>query len=452
MFYDSRKTLVKLAKNLSKIKGYLYNTIWIMGDKLTTLGVGFLVTVLIARHLGPQDFGLFSYAISTVAIFTAAGHMGLSGLVVREIVKKPEERGIILGTTLTLKMLGMLIGYAALMVYAWSYEGAGSTEFYLLLIAGLILFFRPFDIIDFWFQAFIQAKYTTISRLSGVVFGSALKLALVFFSATVYYFVFANLIQSIAVACFLLYAYKLKSNIKIAEWKFNLKKAKELFSQGWMVYLGSIFAVIYLKVDQVMLRWFDGAETVGIYAVAAQLSEAWYFIPTAIVATFFPKLISLREKSEAAFNKRFQQLLDLLFTLAFGVALIVTFSADSLVDIFFGKHYEQSASVLVIHIWAAVFIFMRAAFSRWILIENALKFSLITQGAGASINILLNFFFIPRFGAIGAAYATLTSYAFASFFVLAFYSKTRPIFFMMAKSLFVFLRYLTPKRKHEINY
>lgn len=432
---------VNLVAAYSKVKKYLHNTLWIMGDKVTSIGVGFLVTVVVARYLGPEDFGVFSYAISVAALFAAAGHMGLSGLVVREIVKNPEERNVVLGTTLALKFIGMLLGYFSLLGYAALYEGFASIEFKVLAIAGAVLLFRPFDIVDFWFQAFVKARYVTIARLTGLLAGSVLKISFVALGLSVFFFVAANLFQAVIVAIALLVMYGLKSELKISSWTFCWSKAKELFSQGWVIYLGSIFAVIYLKVDQVMLRWFEGSESVGIYAVAAQLSEAWYFVPAAIVASFFPKLIKLREESEAQFNKRLQQLFDLLFILAACVALIMTLLSEWLILLFFGDHYAESASILVIHIWAAIFIFMRAAFSKWILIQNALIFSLITQGLGAFVNVVLNYFLIPEFGAQGAAYATLISYAFASFFSLAIYSKTRPVFVMMAKSLFCVIRY-----------
>lgn len=436
---------MKLLSLYTKVKKYLHNTLWIVGDKTINLGVGFLVSAVVARYLGPKDFGIFSYAISVGALFAAAGHMGLSGLVVREIVKKPDERGVTLGTTFGLKFIGMALGYTLLLVYAMVYEGVASIEFKAVAIAGAVLLFRPFDIIDFWFQAFVQAEYVTYARLTGLAFSSALKLLFVFLGLSVIYFVAANLIQAIAIAIAFLFFYKIKSSLKAAEWSFSWSKAKDLFSQGWAIYLGSIFAVIYLKIDQVMLRWFEGSEAVGIYAIAAQLSEAWYFVPGAIVTSFFPKLIKLKEENPARFERRLQQLFDLLFILALGVAIVMTLLSEWLITLFFGYHYIDSASVFVIHIWAAIFIFMRAAFSKWILIENALIFSLITQGAGALVNVVLNYFLIPRFGAQGAAYATLISYALASFFSLLICSKTRPIFIMMLKSIFSPFRYFIIK-------
>jgi O-antigen/teichoic acid export membrane protein len=432
---------LNLKTAYQKVKKYLNNILWIMGDKVTNLGVSFFVTVVVARYLGPEEFGLFSYAISVSSLFAAAGHMGLSGLVVREVVKRPDERGTTLGTTLGLKLIGMGGGYLLLLLYAGLYEGISSIEFVLLATAGAVLLLRPFDIVDFWFQAFVQARYVSFARISGLLISSALKVSCVFLGASVIYFVAANVIQALVVAAMLLVLYSAKSSVKFSEWNFSWTRAKELFGQGWMVYLGSIFAVIYLKVDQVMLRWFEGSESVGIYAVAAQFSEAWYFVPAAIVTSVFPKLMKLREQSQKEFDRRFQQLLDLLLILALTIALIMTFASEFLVTTFFGEHYLESADILVIHIWAALFIFMRAAFSKWILIENVLVFSLITQGLGSGANVILNYFLIPEYGVTGAAFATLISYSFASFFSLALYPKTRPVFFMMVKSFLFAFRY-----------
>lgn len=412
-----------------------------MGEKFITLGIGFVVTALVARYLGPAQFGVLSYAISIVGIFASAGHMGLAGLVVREIVKNPGGSNETLGTSFFLKMLGMLIGLTLIIGYALAYEVIGSAEYWVLLIVAFSIIFQPFDIIDYWFEANIQAKYAAIARIGSVLLTSMFKLMLIYFSANLIKFAFSNIIQATFATLFFLILYKQSTGINVSNWKVNSTKARELFNQGWVIYLGSIFTIINLKIDQVMLKWLVGAEQVGIYAVAAQLSEAWYFVPVAIVASYFPKLIKLHAAQPELFNKRLQQIFDLLFAFALVVACLMTFLSEPLVIAFYGKKYAASAMILSIHIWAAIFIFMRALFSRWILIENALVFSLITQGLGALVNIIFNLILIPKYGGSGAAVATLISYAMSSYLSLLIYKKTRPIFYMMTKSILFPIRY-----------
>ncbi len=434
-------TRSRISQTYRRLQKYLNNSYWLLAERVVGLGLAFVGTIIVARYLGPEDFGLLAYALSLAALFGAAGHMGLHGLVVREIVKLPEDRAATLGTTAILKLLGMGAGYAVLVVYAWLYEGPDTPQFFLIVIAGLALLFQPLDVINNWFEAFVQARYAVMARISSQVLGTGFKLGLVFAGAGLVYFALVHLLQAVLVALFLLIIFYLKAAIKPSQWVFRRDRAKDLLRQGWLIYLGSIFAVVYLKVDLVMLRWLADTAEVGQYAVAAQLSEAWYFIPSAIVASFFPKLIALREQDERLFYHRLQQLFDVLFMMALVVAVAVTLVAPWLVLFLFGSDYAASASILTIHIWAALFIFMRAAFSKWILIENALYFSLFTQGLGAAANVLLNYILIPLHGGAGAAYATLISYAIASFIALLFYRRTRVVFWQMARAMLAPIRY-----------
>ncbi|MDO3377834.1 flippase [Geoalkalibacter halelectricus] len=412
-----------------------------MGEKFFTLGIGFFVTVLLARYLGPEQFGIIAYALSMVALFATAGHMGLSGLVVREIVKKADLRSETLGTTIVLKFLGYALGFIALVIYALLYEERQSVEFWALLIVGSSLLFRPLSVIDFWFQAHVQARFTAIARSCALVIAAAVKVALVIIGAEVLMFAYAHLLEVVLAGIFLAILYRHSAALSLFSWRFNLGRAKELLSQGWMVLLGALFATVYLRIDQVMLKWFIGVEEVGVYAVAAKLSETWYFVPTAIVASLFPRLIKLKETDPQRYAHRLQQIFELLFAIALGVAIFMSFVSTPLVSLFFGEKYLASAPILAIHIWAALFIFMRAAFSKWILIEDALMFSLITQGFGAVANVGLNLLLIPHYAGYGAAIATLLSYAVASYFSLFFYKKSRPVFWMMSNAMLAPVRY-----------
>ena len=78
--------LKKISYYYNRFKTYLHNSAWIMGERILAIVLGFFVTVFVARYLGPEEYGVLSYAISIVALFAAAGHMGLSGLVVRQIL------------------------------------------------------------------------------------------------------------------------------------------------------------------------------------------------------------------------------------------------------------------------------------------------------------------------------------------------------------------------------
>lgn len=424
-----------------EVKRYFFNTSWMMGEKILTMGLALVVSIFVARYLGPEKYGILSYAISLSSLFAIATHMGLSGLAVRELVNNPENHEELMGTIFGIKFVGGLIAMIAFVAFIFVTGDTNEVEFWVLLIVSGTILLKPFEVFDFWFQAKVMAKYSSVTRAAATVTLSVIQLALIVLGAQILAFAIAYLFQALLIALLFVYFFKVKADLPFKKWKFKLLRVKELLGQGWMIMLGAIFAMVYLKIDQVMLRWMVDAEEVGIYSVAVKLSEAWYFIPTVIVASLFPKLLELRKK-EAQFKVRLQQLFDFLFSIAFVLAIVITFISEPVINALYGIEYGKAAVILSIHIWAGVFIFMRAAFSKWILIDDAIAFSMITQGVGAGVNVLLNFVFIPKYGGLGAAIGTILSYAMASYFSLFFYKKSRPIFWMMTKALFSPMRYI----------
>lgn len=406
-----------------------------MAEKFFVMGIGFFVTTLVARYLGPEQYGVLSYAISVTGIFSVTGHLGLVGLLSREIVKKNSDQNQLLGTSFALKFFGSIIGILFLILYAFFVEKNQNVEFWVLLIVASSLLFKSVDVIVIWFQAHLQAKLIAIAQITTLLFSSILKIAMVLCGANLLFFAFSVPLQTFFLAFFLIILFNRKSGFPIAKWSFSLSKARELLSSSQFIFLASILATIYLKIDQVMIKWLVGTEEVGIYAIAATLSEVWYFVPTAIVTSLFPKFIQLKKNDPKWYHYRLQQTFELLFYSSLAVALLITFVSEPVILLFFGDKYRMSISILNIHIWASLFIFMRAAFSQWLIIENALSFSLITQGCGALANVGLNLLLIPKYGGRGAAIATLLSYAIASYFSLLLFSKTRIIFWMMTKAI-----------------
>jgi O-antigen/teichoic acid export membrane protein len=311
---------------------------------------------------------------------------------------------------------------------------------------GLGLFARPFETIDFWFQSQVQSKYSVIAKFTAFVLAALLKILLIFFGASLVSIAVAFCLETILVSAFLVAIYRYRG-FSILNWKAQFSKAKDLFRQSWIIIVSGFLALVNLKVDQIMLRWISGPREVGIYSVAVTFSEVWYFIPTVIAMSVYPRLIELEKLQPVDYNKKMQQVFDVLFSISFLVAILMSFVAGPLIPILYTDAYAGSSAILIIHVWAGIFMFMRALFSKWVLIEDALFFSLITHGFGAVANVSLNYILIPHFGGKGAAIATLLSYSVSSYFSLFLYSKTRPIAYQMSRSFILPLRFILYRKK-----
>lgn len=128
-----------------------------------------------------------------------------------------------------------------------------------------------------------------------------------------------------------------------------------------------------MKIDQVIINQLLGPEEVGQYAAAIRLSEAWYFIPMVIASSLFPAIISAKKQSEELYNSRLQKLYDLMVWMSIIIALPMTFLSNWIVEILYGGQYDEAGSVLMIHIWTGVFVFLGVAFSGYLTAENKTK-------------------------------------------------------------------------------
>lgn len=421
-------------------KIYINNTTWVILEKFISLLINFLLSIIISRYLGPEKFGDLVYVISLVTLFSIVGHVGLSGLVVKRIVENEKDANVILGTSFSIKTFAYISSIIFLLLFTFFTQDGVDDVFLMVFILSLPLCLRGIEVIELRFQSKVDSKYTSLSRLTSVLISSALKLIFIYTSLSLIYLVIAQAIQTIIFIFLIIIFYKYK-NYEAKSWVYNKDEAGYLLKNGSLIFLGSIFAMIYLKIDIVMLKFLTDSSEVGIYSVAASLSEAWYFIPTAIVATVSPRLIKLKNESKELYNKRYQQLFDLLFMMGLVVSIVVSLISFDLINFTYGEDYINAASILVIHVWASIFVAMRAGFSRWIIIENMYTYSIVTQGLGALINVILNYYLIPDYQGVGAAYATLISYITAGYLSLLINNKTRIVFIMMTKSLLSPIRY-----------
>jgi PST family polysaccharide transporter len=226
--------------------------------------------------------------------------------------------------------------------------------------------------------------------------------------------------------------------------QFEAKTAKSLLSQSWPLIASKAAAVAYLKIDQIMIGNMLDDSDVGIYSVAVDISEVWYILPSALAASAFTGIVTCYVADRAVYRERMQDLMDVMVIAAFGIITLVYLFGTPLILAVSGAEYVDAAAILRIHILACPFIFMGNVLSKSIITEGYLKFSLVRHLLGAALNIALNLYLIPSMGGIGAAWATLISYAAASYFACWLHPKARVVMRQMTRSLLFPLRLVRP--------
>ena len=156
---------------------YFKNTSWLFSEKVLRIVVGLFVSVWVARYLGPDRFGLLSYALSFVGIFAAIATLGLDGIVVRELVKDEGNRDTLIGTAFGLKLIG---GFATILVLAVAILFTSNDAYtnVLVFIVASATIFQSFNVIDFYFQSKVLSKYVVIANIITLFFSSIVKIVL----------------------------------------------------------------------------------------------------------------------------------------------------------------------------------------------------------------------------------------------------------------------------------
>ena len=417
---------------------YFENTSWLFAEKILRMIVGLFVGVWVARYLGPEQFGLFSYAQSFVGLFVAIAGLGLNGIIVRELVKDESKRDALLGTAFKLKLIGALLALIALAIAVNLSQQDSLTTLLIFTIASATVF-QSFNVIDSHFQAKVLSKYIVYANIISLLISSIVKIWLILNDAPLLYFAYSILFDSFILMCGFLYFYRYKRYF-ISQWFFDKKLARSLLKDSWPLILSGLVIAVYMKIDQIMIKEMLSVEALGQYAAAVRISEAWYFIPTVIASSLFPAIINAKKQSEALYYARLQKLYDLMVWMAIAIALPMTFLSDWVVNLLYGEQYNQAGSVLMIHIWAGVFVFLGVASGKWFISENLQMLAFWRTFYGMIINVALNFLLIPKYGIQGAAISTLMGQIFAAYLFDIFNNKTKKIFHMKTKALILIKR------------
>lgn len=423
------KELDKIGPGLRKIMG---NMGWLMVDRVVRMGMGLFVGVWVARYLGPVQFGSFNFALAFVALFGTVTTLGLEGLVVREVLHNAEDTHEILGTTLALRSGGGLLAVVLSIATLRLIQPHDKQALLLVVILSSTLVIQAFDTIDSFFQSQVQSKITVWAKNSAFLIFAVIRVSLIYAKAPLWAFAasYAGEIGLGAVGLVIGYRF---SGGRMSAWHSSKKRAAHLLKQSWPVIFSGMAIMVYMRLDMVMLKMMKGDYAVGLYSAATRVSEVWYFIPMAIVSSVSPAIMKVKDDEEL-FYGRLRKLFSLMTMTACIIGSVVALSSHAIIRILYSTGYSGAAPVLAVHVWASVFVFLGVAQSPWDLSKNLLTLSLYRTIAGAIINIAINFFLIPRFGAMGAAIATVAAYAVSAVFANALSAKTRPIFYMQMKS------------------
>lgn len=392
-------------------KSPVKNAVWIIACRLIQSVLNVFMTMLTARFLGPGEFGLLNYAASLGAFAAPLMMLGFNTTLVQELVAEPENQGCTLGTALVLNLLSSVVSGVGIGCFAVLANPGEKTTWAVCILYSLSLPFQALEMVQYWFQAELKAKYLSLAMLVSYVLVSVYRFFLLATGKGILWFAAAQMLESFLVSGGLLAAYYRLGGQKLG---FSAGRERKLLARSRYYIVSSLMTVVFAQTDRIMLKAMLGAEMTGYYSAAAHCAGMTNFVFSAIVNSAKPVVWRVRKESRTLFQEYMTILYAIVLYLALAQSGAIGFLAEWIIGILYGAAYDPAVPILRILVWYTVFSYLGMTRTVWILAEE--KHGLVWEVSllGAAMNVLLNLGMIPLWGGAGAALASLATQFFVN--------------------------------------
>jgi polysaccharide transporter, PST family len=403
------------------------NAGWLLGDRLVRFLGGAVIGIVVARHLGPDDYGRLNFAQAWVGMFSGVAWLGVGDSVVRDLVQRPEAGATILGTSWRLRLAGSTLAMFLALTLFMLVRTDGREGIAMVMVLGLsVVILEPASAAVLWFQANRQLKPVGISRTVGYSVHQGARVIAVASGMGLLAIAAGALVEAVVTVALLLLAYS-KSAAPRLVGTWNAVEAARIVRQGFPIMIGALLGTLFLRIDQVILGQIGGNRELGIYAAAVRISEIWWALPALIMQAVAPRLFYAQAVDELTLRQRLTMSSSVLLYSALAAATITTVFAESIVPVLLGSRFVESTSVLVIHSWTAIFVFIDAPAYQYLIARNLHRFIVWRSALALIANATAATVLAPEYGAPGVAVGALIAYLMGNTITYAFSRETRVI-------------------------
>lgn len=382
----------------------LKNTGVILAGNIANKVLNAVILIYLARYLGSSEFGKYSFVITYLFFFSVISMLGINKIVVREISQDKTIQESILGNALSIRLLLSIFAIVISIIIINLLDYPGDIKI-LVYIFSLTLFFSSISTTyALIFEAKLKMIYSVLSDIVAVIISLILILAIIFFNGGLIHIIIALLIANIFQLLTTLYFSQRFVRPKLG---FNSFYIKKILNASILTGLTYFLWSIYYRIDVMMLSLMKSVEVVGYYSAAYTLVGALEIIPRAILMSVFPLMSGYFKNSKDILEKIYEKSFRLMLIIALPIAIFVTVFSEEIILLIYNEAFLQSSFALSILIWSVVFLFINSLFANMMVAMGKEKMTAYTAGIMALVNIVLNYFLIPRYSYVGASIATV---------------------------------------------
>jgi O-antigen/teichoic acid export membrane protein len=390
--------------------------------------VAFVFIVFIARFLGSQEFGKYSFIVAFIMIPNIVVNFGIDRLLIREVTRDRTRFSIYLTNTLLVKFVFsvLMVGLIYLLISRTNVF-QDPVKSVCMIIFSLTIIFNPMQQ-TLWAvgDAYEEMQYHSILFVLWNLLRSGIGLT-VLFSGYGLTTLFKGLLGAEVLNTVLTFVLIIK-RFGMPECAVDLKFCLNLIKSAVPLALIQIFSTFWFRIDTIMLSVMRGDMVVGWYNAAHNLILTLLFIPSSITNAVFPHFSQLFGSSTKLLKESYDKSFKYLFIMGLPIAVGTTILARRIILSFYGREYMNSVVILQILVWALAVVFINCLLGGTLLAINREKQVAVILGAGALINFILNYLLISKMSYRGAALAKVASEVFVSiaclFILLKFFSSS----------------------------
>lgn len=387
------------------------NTCWVFGERISNSVLNLLAIVAIGRMLGPVAYGHFAFAISILGIALATGQLGLDSLLIKKLIEQPQTSRTLLGTIALMKYLIYIPVSIGIAGYALINTTLTMNESILLFILSSLCLTSPISTNSLaWLNANQNFSSTSIRRIAATLFGTSAKLMIILAGGGIVQVAAAHAGMFVLEMVLLYHLLRSRNGPPITTWQFQWNTSIKLIKDSGYLFVGSIFAMVYVNCDVIILRLLKDPLSVGIYAPSQQIILSAQLLPYAITLVAFPLLLKLHLGDAIQFRIRTKQIAWILIVSGTALASIIAISAPYIIPAVFGPEYQSTVLVIQIASIGLPFLFMRQLTTKlFICFGHSRRFAAF-ELAILLLSISSNYLLIAHHGISGAAMATVLTF------------------------------------------
>lgn len=403
------------------------NATWLALERMAHLGVAFLVTVVVARELGPVDLGRLAVGLSLLSLLLPIVGIAVNCLV-RDAVGEPQAANqLYAASILATGAVTAAIVVVVTVVVAFTVGIGSSSGTVIVVVVGSALL-RPFGVADAWFQIRLANRTAALIKLAALLVTGAVRIALPIAGIGVVWIAWTYVAEAALASLGVWLAYRRRETGY--QWVVDGHRLWSLLKELGPLLFAASSALIFRRLDQVMLAWLSDLTETGLFAVASSLADAPVFPLLAIFMAVAPRLLTLKNTDPERYLIELRQVARLLVLLGYLLTLGLIFVVAPLAPILLGAEYAQTQLLIIILACTTPFVCVGGVLlfvTNW---DKLYREAVVRNLVAAAISIGLNFVLLPRYGALGAAITTVVATVWVFFIGAALARRTRPCFWL----------------------